>query len=329
MSIQSLVSCIIPFFNAEEFFEEAIESVFSQTYENWELLLVDDGSTDSSTTIAQNYAQNYPDKVRYVEHDNHQNRGTTSTRNLGVRHAKGKYITFLDSDDVWLPHKLEQQVTIMESHPEAGMVYGKAIYWHSWTGNPEDIQRDFVAEPSLTTENLYKPPILLLYNHPLAKHGGAPCPSELMLRKEILERVGGFEESFIKQYQFYEDQAFLSKLYLTAPVFIANQTWIKYRLHSKSCCAVVTASGEDKSVRLYFLNWLENYLFTQEINDTRVRKALQKALLPYRNPLLFNLVELPEHFLRQIKVPLKLIAQQIFLTSIYRWLKAQLLSTAR
>ena len=329
MSNNSLVSCIIIFFNAEEFFEEAIESVFSQSYDNWELLLADDGSTDSSTAIAHKYAQQYPDKVRYVEHESHQNRGMSATRNLGIRNARGKYIAFLDSDDVWLPQKLEQQVAIMESHPEAGMVYGKAIYWFSWTGKPEDIQKDYEDKPSLATNNLYQPPTLLLENHPLAKHGGAPCPSELMIRKEILERVGGCEESFIKQYQFYEDQGFLSKLYLTAPVFISNHAWIKYRLHPKSCSAVVTASGQDESVRFYFLNWLEKYLSDQGIDDTRVWKALQKALFPYRNPLLLNLVELLENFLRQIKVLLRLIAQQLFPTSIYRWLKAQLLSIAR
>ncbi|MDJ0799822.1 MAG: glycosyltransferase family 2 protein, partial [Calothrix sp. MO_167.B12] len=96
------ISCIIIFFNAgEQFFIEAIESVFAQTYENWELLLVDDGSTDGSTEIALRYAQKYPEKVRYLEHKEHQNRGMSATRNLGIRHAKGEYITFLDADDVW------------------------------------------------------------------------------------------------------------------------------------------------------------------------------------------------------------------------------------
>lgn len=329
MSTNPLISCIIIFFNAEEFFEEAIESIFAQSYDNWELLLADDGSTDSSTAIAQKYAQKYPDKVRYVEHEGHQNHGMSATRNLGIRNAKGKYIAFLDSDDVWLPQKLEQQVAIMESHPEAGMVYGKAIYWYGWTGKPEDIQRDYVDRTSLAPDNLYKPPTLLLRNHPLAENAGAPCPSDFILRRETVERVGGFEESFIEKYQFYEDQGFLSKLYLTAPVFISNHTWIKYRLHPKSCSAVVTTSGQDESVRLYFLNWLENYLSDQGINDARVWKALQKALLPYRNPILHNLTELPQRFLKQIKALLKLIARQTFPTPIRRWLKAQLLSTAR
>ena len=103
MSSKPLVSGIIIFLNAEKFIEEAIDSVFAQTYDNWELLLVDDGSTDRSTKIAQQYAQHYLAKVRYLEHENHQNLGMSATRNLGIRNVKGKYIAFLDADDVWLP----------------------------------------------------------------------------------------------------------------------------------------------------------------------------------------------------------------------------------
>lgn len=325
MSSNLLVSCIIIFFNAEEFFEEAIESVFSQTYNNWELILADDGSTDSSTVLAQQYAQKYPDKVRYIEHDNHQNRGMSATRNLGILHAKGQYITFLDADDVWLPHKLEQQVANMESHPEAGMVYGKAIYWYSWSNKPEDRQRDFVPKLPLTPENLYKPPTLLLHNHPLAKDAGAPAPSELMLRREIVEQVDGFEESFTGKYQFYEDQCFLSKIYLTTPVFISNQIWIKYRLHSKSCSAKVTASGQDKLVRLHFFNWLEKYLLARGVNDTQIWKALKKALLPYRNPTVYNLNKLFQRFVKWMTSLLKSTVRLTFPSPIRLWLKAKLL----
>ena len=107
MKNKPLVSCITIFFNAEKFFEEAIESVFVQTYKNWELLLVDDGSTDGSTTIARNYAEHYPEKVCYLEHEGHQNRGMSASRNLGIRHAKGDYVALLDADDIWLPQKLE------------------------------------------------------------------------------------------------------------------------------------------------------------------------------------------------------------------------------
>src|SRR5215203_3938514 len=138
MTSKLLVSSVMIFLNAEKFIEEAIESVFAQTYDNWELLLVDDGSSDDSSQIALRYAERYPERVRYLEHPGHQNRGMSASRNLGVSQAKGEYIALLDADDVWLPRTLEQQAIILDSHPEAGMVYGSAQYWYGWTGDPED-----------------------------------------------------------------------------------------------------------------------------------------------------------------------------------------------
>jgi glycosyltransferase involved in cell wall biosynthesis len=161
MSSKPLVSSIISFLNEERFIQEAIESVFAQTYDNWELLLVDDGSTDASTRIALQYAERHPSKVRYLEHPGHQNRGVSVSRNLGSRHAKGKYVAFLDSDDVWLPNKLQRQVTILGACPEAGMVYGLPQYWHSWTGNPEDVERDSVPKLGVQANTLFRPPTLL------------------------------------------------------------------------------------------------------------------------------------------------------------------------
>jgi glycosyltransferase involved in cell wall biosynthesis len=101
-----VVSIVVIFLNAEQFIREAIESAFAQTYKCWELLLVDDGSADGSKAIAHQYAALYPERVLYLEHHDHQNRGMSASRNLGVSHARGKYIAFLDADDVWLPHKL-------------------------------------------------------------------------------------------------------------------------------------------------------------------------------------------------------------------------------
>src|SRR5918998_1607143 len=153
MSSNPLVSCVIIFLNAERFIQEAIESVYAQTYDKWELLLVDDGSTDDSTQIALHYAEQYPEKVRYLNHPSHQNRGMSASRNLGISHAKGAYVAFLDADDVWLPNALQRQVAILGSNPEAGMVLGSAQYWYSWTGRPEDNERDFIDSVEKHYEN--------------------------------------------------------------------------------------------------------------------------------------------------------------------------------
>ncbi len=269
MSSNSLVSVIIIFLNAERFIQEAIESVFAQTYQNWELLLVDDGSTDGSTGIARWYAEAHPGKVRYLEHRAHQNRGMSASRNLGLSHAGGVYVALLDSDDVWLPHKLGCQVDILDSHPEAGLVYGLSRYWSSWTGNPEDAGRDFVPELGIPGDALYEPPALLTLLYPLGR-ATAPCPSDLMFRREVAERVGGFEESFAGVLSLYEDQAFLAKVYLKEAVFVSDECWDLYRQHSDSCLSVVTKAGRYHQVRLFFLKWLARYLSTQEVKDTEI-----------------------------------------------------------
>lgn len=222
MVSKALVSIVTPFYNCKKFFQETIQSVFTQTYENWELLLVDDNSIDGSTEIALRYAAEYPQKVRYFEHEDHQNRGQSASRNLGVRNARGEYIAFLDHDDVWLPDKLERQASIMDSLPEAGMIYGATQYWHSWTGKLEDKHRDHVPELPVKPGTLVAPPKLLLDSYPLGT-GKAPCTGSLLMRREAVERAGGFEESFKGERCLYEDQAFLVKVYLNEFVYVAGE----------------------------------------------------------------------------------------------------------
>jgi glycosyltransferase involved in cell wall biosynthesis len=273
MSSQPLVSVITIFLNAEKFFSEAIESVFAQTYQHWELLLVDDGSTDGSTRIALNYAAQYPDKVRYLEHAGHQNRGMSASRNLGVMHAQGQYIAFLDADDVWLSQKLAQQVAILDTETRAAMLYGRTQIWYSWTGRPEDIQRDYMPNLGVKPDTLVEPPALFL----LLISAGVQTPTtcNVLLRREVIDIVGGFEEDF---HGLYEDQAFFVKVCLKMPVFVANTWWAKYRQHPDSCYALATKTGEDDKRWGPFLNWIAAYLTEQKIKDPIVWEVLEQQL---------------------------------------------------
>ena len=109
------VSPIVIFLDAKSFFGEAIESIIGQDYADWELLLVDDGSTDGTADIARRYAELDSQRIRYLSHPGHENRGMSASRNLGIREARGEYLAFLDADDTWLPGKLTRQVAILDS----------------------------------------------------------------------------------------------------------------------------------------------------------------------------------------------------------------------
>ena len=296
MSNNPLVSGIIIFLNAEKYIEEAIASIVAQTYDHWELLLVDDGSTDKSTAIAQHYAQQYPDKVHYLEHEGHQNRGMSASRNLGICQARGEYVGFLDADDIWLPQKLEQQVAIFNAHPDAAMVYGRTQIWCSWTGNPEDSQLDHFYDLGVQPNTLIQPPKLLIQL--LQNKAQTPTTCNALLRREVFTKIGGFEESFRAM---YEDQVFFTKVHLNYPVFVANECWAKYRQHPESCSSVHENPQEYHTKRLPFLTWVKNYLTKQEVKDAEVLKTLQNELWPCQHPLLFHLLKRAQYRLSQIK----------------------------
>ncbi len=275
MSNSPLISSVIIFLNTEKYLQEAIESVIAQTYDNWELLLVDDGSTDRKYRDRPAVCRTVFWEGSLPRASGHQNLGMGASRNLGVRHAKGQYIALLDSDDVWLPHKLDQQAAILDTHPDVGMVYGLSQYWHGWTGKPEDVRRDFVPELGVQGNRVYRPPALLTLLYPLGT-ATPPCPSDLLLRRETIERVGGFAEAFKGIHHLYEDQAFLAKVYLQEPVYVADACWDRYRLHPEQCVSVVNKSGHYHAVRLFFLDWLASYLDDQGNNDAEVWQSCKR-----------------------------------------------------
>ena len=112
--MSSHISIIMPCYNAASFIAQAMDSVLAQTFENWEMLVVDDCSTDASAAIIQEYARQ-DSRIRYYRTDSPS--GSPSIpRNIGLEHARGEYIAFLDSDDLWLPEKLEEQLSFLVTH---------------------------------------------------------------------------------------------------------------------------------------------------------------------------------------------------------------------
>ncbi len=283
------VSVIISFLDSEKFIEESIQSVFNQTFEEWEILLVDDGSTDRSTEIARGLSAKDPHRIRYFEHQDHRNRGLPPSRNVGANNARGKYLAILDADDVWRPGKLQEQVELMESHPEVALVCGLSQYWYSWTTRAEDAGRDFVETPVVATNRLYQPPSLAAVR---LNFEWPPPPSDLMVTCKALRGVGGFEESFAGMYAMYEDQALLTKLALKAPVFVAGRCWTRYRRHDNSICEVQTKAGNEPAIRKFYLEWLEEYLLNSGVEDREVWRGFRRARWLFRHRKLLRAAEL-------------------------------------
>jgi len=289
-----LVSAIIIFLNAAAFLQEAIDSVFAQTYGAWELLLVDDGSTDGSSTIALHCAEQHLGRVKYLEHDGHQNLGMSASRNLGIQHSSGAYITFLDADDTWLPRNLQKQVELLDSHPAAAMVYGPIEWWYSWTGRASDHERDFVQNLGMKLDTLIQPPRLLLR----FLRRDAAAPSGMLLRRDVVEAVGGFEQRFRGM---YEDQAFCAKICLRAPVFVTSGCWYRYRQHPNSSTNLTDTAGQYEFGRLAFLKWFEEYLAAEGLRGTRVWHALQNELWLYDHPTIYRALKQFKRRMRRLK----------------------------
>jgi glycosyltransferase involved in cell wall biosynthesis len=315
MQDKPLVSVIVIFLNAANFLQEAIESVLAQTYEHWELLLVDDGSNDGSTEIAMRFAAENSGRIKYFEHNGHQNLGMSAARNLGIRQSKGEYIAFLDADDYWLPNKLDVQTRILESQPEAGMLFGNTKYWFSWTGRSEDSQRDYVPSLRVRTHTLFYPPLLLL----LFIQGKAevPCTCSILVRRAVAEKIGGFENSFRGM---YEDQAFYAKIGLCTPVLATDDCLAWYRQHSKSNYAIAIHSRQTHTLRYVFLKWLETYCHDNRIQDKRVREAVRRQLWLYQSTSHQQIPGLAQDCIRWIKKWMLRVEERVLPSSWRDWL---------
>lgn len=279
------VSIICPFYNAERFLAEAIDSVLAQDFEDFELLLIDDGSVDGSTGIARAYAERHSERIKYLEHEGHSNRGTAASRNLGLDASKSRFVAFIDSDDVWRPGKLSGQLAILEDHPDVGMVCGAVNYWRSWEGGPDQIQ-----ESAPLRGRVSQPPAAALRLYPLGVDV-APCPSDVLLRRSIVDEGARFEPEFSGPLFLYEDQAFLLKVYLSTPVYFAPNVWLDYRIHDRSCVVTMTRDGLELENRRYFLTWLRSYLTGKSFaGHDRVLAAIGRAQWELDHPRVGSLL---------------------------------------
>jgi len=279
------VSVIVPFRNAEQYLDEAIASVRDQTWTDWELVLIDDGSTDSSRLIAQQ-ATEADARIRLLTRTSASAGNAAAARNLGVHNARGEFIAFLDADDVYERHNLRLLLQAFDGRPEVMMVYGATRWWHP--GVPE---RDWTEDMRREAGRVHRPPELL-NRVLLLQRGHVPCTCSVLIRRQAITVTGGFEESF----HLYEDQTLWVKLLLRFPVYVTDAVGARYRQHEASTTAHAERSGvyhyrRPHESRVAFLAWVDHYAQSSGLADRSVQRALRLASARYEKRRGLTLVD--------------------------------------
>lgn len=203
------VSVIIPTYNRAHLVGRAIQSVLNQTYQDFEIILVDDGSTDNTAEVIKKF-QEKEKRIRYIKQA--RNKGAGAARNSGIKAARGEYIAFQDSDDEWFPEKLEKQIRVFENAPaEVGVVYtdmqriyrdGRIKYWHS---------------PIVTPENIINTKTL---DYQVSNIGILSA----LIKKECFDRVGLFDVKFPR----FIDLEFFIRLSKYYHFYLIREPLVKY-----------------------------------------------------------------------------------------------------
>lgn len=284
-----LVSVIVPMFNAEEWIDGLMRSILNQSYKNIEVILLDDGSTDASVKLISNIVKEFGEnRVRVITQHNS---GVSSARNEGVGNSKGALIAFVDSDDIWLKHKLEHQVRLITSQNLAAVSCSYAIFKDS---NLEILD---VVHPDWSTNGVR--------NWLLFRSYGGLLSSTLLLRKETFYEAGPFRLDL----SLSADIEFAWRLLSISPVKLISEPLVGYRLrpnqmHKRSDLLVaesikmrdaINLFQDENYARIYLAN-LNLRLFLYHIQSRDFRDSLKFL----KNALTWNSVEVCATFFRII-----------------------------
>ncbi len=261
------VSVIVPFLDTPlPFFREAVESVFAQGFGDWELLLVNDGSGAEATRFAEALASEHPARLRILTHPGGRNRGVAASRTLGLEHSRGELIACLDSDDVWHPEKLEEQVRILDSSPHVDMIFGRSLYWHSWSDDSREADHVHPLGVPDRTEMGQGEFLLRFLRYQVI----VPIPSSILVRRDAVVRAGGFGDLL----SIYEDQAFYAKLSFVGVVMACEEIWNRYRVHPQSSCQS-SSRAQKRAARRGFLRWLSQELDRMDAGSPALRRTVR------------------------------------------------------
>ena len=205
------VSIIIPAYNAERFIAETIQSVVHQTYTNWELLIIDDGSKDNTAQIVKSFLND--NRIKYFFQ---KNSGVSAARNLGMSYSSGNYLAFLDADDLWEKENLEKKIKFLDSNPDSGMVIS---YMQIIIG---DVEKKGAILQGMEGEVL--DPLLLW------EESSQTAPSNMLVRKEVMAEVGCWDTELSTA----ADQELFFRIASKYKIGRIDQVLTNYRVHKKN-----------------------------------------------------------------------------------------------
>lgn len=244
------VSVVVPFLDEARHLRGAADTVLAQTFTDWELVLVDDGSTDGSGDIADELARAHPSRIRVLRHEGGSNRGTAVSRNLGIAGARGALVAWLDADDRWDADKLEHDVALAARHPDVGMFCGPSRYVQEDGSKP-------MVEVAVVSDAPRRFAKGAFARRMVNGRCESPCPVAVVIRTDILRAVGVPAGS-----NTHEDQRMFLAVNLVAPVFVHAdaRTWYTVRADS------VTGRVDGDVIKrrhLEYENWVMRYALTR------------------------------------------------------------------
>lgn len=225
------ISVILPVYNGAKYLRESIESIRNQTFSDWELIIVNDGSNDNSATIAQTISAVEP-RIRYFEHS--QNKGLPCTLNTGLQQIRGKYIARMDQDDISLPNRFKEQYYFLEKNSDIFLVGGGYAPFN------EQGHRINIFHPSSSMEIAWKFVTNTYFCHP-----------SVMFRREITDTIGGYPNTGA------EDFSFFSKIVRKYKCSNLQKVVIRYREHSDN----LSHQTKDKILASAKSTYYDNFLF--------------------------------------------------------------------
>jgi len=283
-----LVSVVLSVYNAEKYIAEAIESILTQSYKNFEFIIIDDGSTDGSLEIVKSYDD---ERIILISREN---KGLIASLNEGIGQAKGKYIARMDADDVSLPHRLERQVEFMEGNPSIGMsgsnvlVFGDDVETYIWKLSRND---DTIKSELLFSSTFVHPSVIInrkmVVNNSLYYDSGFLHAEDFELWTRIAKftRMENVTEVLLK-YRVVKDSVTRE-----ADKDIEK----RYAIHKKIFNVYLTSlelENSDEEHRLHFNISLNKRIKETEIDFKELEQYLNKLLMANKNTKFFDTLEL-------------------------------------